>query len=251
MDDYDDGAAAVEAYLRHLEQPSRLEQLLAVDAIRGFLDRDGDWSARERRGWTLDRRRRLRARCAAIVSVPRWKEDVATGLEAQDGVAFGLADRAARVIGIDTWEKHYARLRAGNDGSWYAVMQTRDPARVDRVIALAEGRLPLARIATGPADELGLGPQWGPHGNLDFVLQDLHRFPGKGWTLISAGLRSPDVRNRHMALRAFSRWGRPRWPRGAEALLRAARAAEPDERVRGAIDEVLAGRALPEPGRAE
>jgi hypothetical protein len=45
-------------------------------------------------------------------------------------------------------------------------------------------------------------------GALDFILQDLRRFPGKGRPLIRAGLQSPVVRNRNMTVRALAAWGR-------------------------------------------
>jgi hypothetical protein len=65
------------------------------------------------------------------------------------------------------------------------------PARIDRVVALAEQVLTLDAIATGPAREIGIGRAWASHRHLDFVLQDLRRWPGKGWPLIHAGMRSP------------------------------------------------------------
>jgi hypothetical protein len=164
-------------------------------------------------------------------------------LESQDAQTFYDADAAARALGMDTWDTHYRRLEAGGDG-WYQAMQTSDPERVDRVVALAERRLPLESIACGPANELGLGPAWSAHSGLDFVLQGLSPFPGKGWPLIRAGLRSPVVRNRHMALRALAGWGRDRWPDDAAGLLRGALAREMDEDVREAIQKVLDGKPL-------
>jgi len=92
-----------------------------------------------------------------------------------------------------------------------------------------------------------MGPQWADHDHLDFVLQDLRRFPGKGWPLIHAGLRSPVVRNRHMALRALSRWGRDRWPQETQALLERALADEPDDSVRAELHTVLAGKQINDP----
>lgn len=64
---------------------------------------------------------------------------------------------------------------------------------VSLVNQFAEETLPLQEIASGPADSLGLGPEFRHHSALGFVLQDLRRFPGKGWPLIRAGLQSPVV----------------------------------------------------------
>jgi hypothetical protein len=62
-----------------------------------------------------------------------------------------------------------------------------------------------------------------------------------------AGIRSPVIRNRHMALRALSRWGIERWPSGAEAVLRATLADEPDKDVRAEIELLLAGNQIEDP----
>jgi hypothetical protein len=129
----------------------------------------------------------------------------------------------------------------------YFLMQTPDPARIDRVLALAEKKIALDQISTGPAKEMGIGPSWAHHGHLDFVLQDLRRFPGKGWLLIQTGIRSPVIRNRHIALRALSAWGKDKWPSDAEALLKTALSDEPDGNVRSALEAVLAGKPIEEP----
>lgn len=118
-------------------------------------------------------------------------------------------------------------------------MQTDDPIRLDRVVRLAEERLPLKDIARGPSDELGFGSEFRAHSALDFVLQDLRRFPGKGWSLIRAGLHSPVTRNRNMAVRALSAWERTSWPPETELLLRRAMKAEPNEGTRESMRKVL------------
>jgi hypothetical protein len=233
ISDYADGAAVAELYLKHLgEAPTKLEQLIAVDALLRFLDRSD---------WPSELRARLRERCVAIEKLPHWSELVRGALASTDRVTFARADQAARALAIDTWPHHFARLEAGIDDGWYFVMQTDDPDRVDRVIALALERIPLGAIATGPGDELGLGVQWAPHGALDFILQDLGRFPGKVWPLIRAGLRSPVVRNRNMAIRAFSKWDRARWPDDARAVLERAVAEEPRTDVRARLEAVMRG----------
>jgi hypothetical protein len=247
VDDYADGPLVVTRYLHHLgAEPSRLEQLLAVNAIKEFVCRERDWTGPEGRGWTAALRATLHAQCQMLEALPRWKSATAAGLESDDESGFWLAQRAAHVLGIDAWEKHYRRLQAGKD-DWYFAMQTSDSERIDRVVVLAEQRLPLDAIATGPAEETGMGPEWSAHGQLDFVLQDLRRFPGKGWTLICAGLSSPVIRNRHMALRALSPWQREQWPPDAEQRLRRALELEMNKDVRDEIRMVLDGTPIPEP----
>lgn len=248
INDYADGAAVAELYLKHLgPQPRSLDQLVVVDHLLHFLDQPGDWKAREARSWTPELRARLRLQCAQIEKQPYWPAMIHDGLQSTDRIAFATADDAARALAIDTWNEHFARLEAGDDFEWYAVMQTDDPARIDAVVALAEQRIPLDKIGTGPAKELGIGPQWSDHSHLDFVLQDLRRFPGKGWPLIKAGVRSPVIRNRHMALRALSKWGKSRWPSEVQPVLEAALKDEPDQDVKTELQTVLAGKTIDEP----
>lgn len=118
---------------------------------------------------------------------------------------------------------------------------TDDPERIDRVIALAVERLPLERMATGPADEDRFGPASEHHEDLGLVLGELWRFPGKGWPLIRAGLLSPVIDNRGTAVGALSAWTKESWPPEAEALLCTAHEREPDARTRELIHKVLAG----------
>ena len=246
MDDYADGAVVAERYLHHLgAEPKEIGYLVGVDYIQRFLDEDhANWNARESRGWTPELQEKLRAQIKAIKALPHWKEVIGAALASEDRLVFSQADQAATAVGIDTWDHHFARLESGADDGWYFVMQTEDPARIDRVVSLAEKTLPLDSMASGPADEMGLGADWVNHGHLDFVLQDLRRFPGKGWTLIRTGVRSPVIRNRHMALRALSAWGVDKWPGDAKALLETTLEDEPDEDVRKEIRMLLSGKQL-------
>ncbi|HEX6276428.1 MAG TPA: HEAT repeat domain-containing protein [Polyangiaceae bacterium] len=245
IDDYIDGAAVVERYLVHAwSNPSDLDVLITAARIGQFLDQEADWSQRASRGFTPKLREELRDKVAALKALPHWKPNVTAALSSTDSRTFERATRAADALGIDTWEYYFARLEAGRGDGWYFVMQTDDPGRLDRVLELAERRLPLDEIATGPAGELGLGPKWVSHGYLDFVLQELGRFPEKGWPLIRAGLRSPVTRNRHMALRALSTWELSTRPADANAVLRKALQDEPDDDVREELEAVLSGRPL-------
>jgi hypothetical protein len=147
------------------------------------------------------------------------------------------------MLGIDAWEVYFERLKRG-ENQWYFVMQTNDQERVERVIEFAEKTLPLKEIASGPSNSLGLGPEFQHHRALDFVLQELRRFPDKGWSLIRSGLQSPTVRNRNMAVQALAAWDRTVWPVEAEGLLNRAIEAEPKDETRAIMEKALAGKSL-------
>lgn len=244
--EYEDGAEAAELYLAHLRRrPQRgLEHLLAARAIEQFLDEEDGEAQDPDLGW-IERREALLEHARAVLARPDWPEIIQNGLASSDSQLFQQAAEAAGVIGMDVWALYFERLEQGED-LWYFAMQTDDPERIDRVVALAEERLPLDLIAAGPADELGFGPEFREHGALDFVLQDLRRFPGKGWPLLRAGLQSPVVRNRNLAARALAAWGRSAWPPEAEFLLRSALAHEPKEGIREILARVIAGEPLEE-----
>jgi hypothetical protein len=220
----------------------------ALERIEEFLtDDEGPWEERASRGWAEERRLRLRASCGSLLDGPAARRAVEEGLAPSEGwVVDSAAQLAPRVV-LDPWPVQFRRLSAGED-CWYQAMQTDDPAQVDRVLALAEDRIPLLEVATGPSNSLGFGAEFRHHRALDWILQDLRRFPGRGWPLIHAGLRSPVTRNRHMALAAFAHWERRGWPPEAELLLRQALAEEPDEQVRERLRRVLAGEPLEERG---
>ena len=248
MDDYDDGALAVELFLGHLESSAAtLDDFIHVHAIKQFLDDDkADWGCRAEQGWTRERRTELRATCDRILGRPEWSDLARHGLASDDDMEFHRANRVAEAIGFETWDYHWERLQAKPTDSsrWYQVMSRCDQGRIADVIAFAEQNIDLEKIATGPADEMGIGRGWEHHQCLDYVLQELGKFAGCGNRLIRAGLRSPVVRNRNFALRAMSAWGHDRWDDDLRGALEAALRIEPEEDVRERMKTVLRGARL-------
>jgi hypothetical protein len=88
---------------------------------------------------------------------------------------------------------------------------------------------------------LGLGPEFAAEHALDYVLQDLGRFPGHGWNLVRAGLESRVVPVRNMATRALNAWPRTAWPAAAADALEQAAQAEPNDKTRASMNQALAG----------
>jgi hypothetical protein len=79
---------------------------------------------------------------------------------------------------------------------------------------------------------------------MDFIVQDLRRFPGVGWSLVEVALRGRSIRLRNMAVRALDAWGKPNWPPEAPRLVREAMAREPREELRETFEAILAGRPI-------
>ena len=169
-------------------------------------------------------------------------------MHSADELEFYRAHGVASVLGIDAWPYHWERVRQKplDSGRWFHVMKSCPQDRIADVIALAEATIPLGQIATGPGTELGVGPGFEAHSCLDFILQDLDRFPGHGLRLIEAGLQSPVVGNRNMAIKALVAWGRNTWPADVALLLKQARQREPEADVRRRIENAMAGKPLEE-----
>lgn len=239
---YADGVAAVEAYLGHvLQRPGTMQQFLVVHDIRRLCnDPEKDWTALTAAGWTPERRASIEQSARGFLARDHWRALAAAGLGASDPAEFDLAVEVARALGLDTWDQEFRHLLDGED-RWRGVMQTADPERADRVIALALERIPLAEVATGPADEDAVGPRFRHHSNLGWVVDGLERFPGKGLPLVHAALRSPVWSNRLYAVNALEAWRETHWGPETRALLETAAALEPDDWLRERMEEVLGG----------
>ena len=90
IDSYEDGAAAVESYVRHLTANAvSIPDLLGVAAVKTFLSNEGtDWGQRATRGWTPELRTKLIEQCVAIVERPMWRPLVRADLDAKDDSRF-------------------------------------------------------------------------------------------------------------------------------------------------------------------
>lgn len=248
IDDYEDARPVIETYLDHMASSAEtVEDFLHVNSVKGYLGEDDSrWAGRYEAGWTAECRDRLRSLCESILGRPEWAGRVQAKLGSHDELDFAHADQAAKAMGIDTWDIHWRRLqeKPTDPGRWYHVMALCDEGHIGNVIEFAEAKIDLTRIATGAGDELGLGRGFEPHSCLDYVLQELRRFPGRGGRLIEAGLKSPVVRNRNMAVAALADWSRGEWPSGIDTSLEQAAGCEPDEGVRERMHKALRGEPL-------
>ena len=248
IDDYEDARPVMESYLGHMESSAEtVEDFLHVNSVKGYLNEDDSrWAGRLDAGWTAECRGRLRSLCDSVLGRPEWPDRVRSDLGSKNELEFAHADQAAKALGIDTWDIHWQRLREkpADPGRWYHVMALSDENSIGTVIEFAETNLDLTTIATGAGNELGLGRGFEQHSCLDYVLQELRRFSGRGGTLIEAGLKSPVVRNRNMAVAALAGWSRGEWPNGLDTSLEQAAVCEPDEGVRERMLKALRGEPL-------
>ena len=217
IEDYAEAPRAADAYLRHLtrrpeHRPLELVHLLVAEQLREFIgpageELDDDETLREL-GWTLELRARVLDMCEKVAARPGWAEQVEAGLDDESLARFHQADAAAQLLDIDAWPHHMRRVQADpcRSPSWFRLVSTEDDERLEQALTLARELLPLAEIATGPADESGLGPEWDVHDTLLDVVQSLVDRPGRGLDLVDAALRSPVVRVRRGALLVLATW---------------------------------------------
>jgi hypothetical protein len=241
MDDYEHSAEVLQAYVNHVAKTADLDlrhMVTVMNILRYLIEvrRDSKFI----HGWTKDLAERMYAQCEAITQEKRWRSLIARGLKSSDESVFYTANTAARDLAMDTWAVHFKRIQKDPlKASWFGLMEQTDGSRIDEVIDLAISSLPLDKIASGPDNALGFGPGFAAHTALDYVLQLIRGFPGRGWPLIRAGLQSPVTRNRNMAFNAFSSWPREQWPADAYALLQQASRLEPNEDLKQRLSEAV------------
>jgi hypothetical protein len=203
IDSYPASARALEHLVRHLEgRCDSLARLERVSQLAEWLAADDPeaWEARREAGWDDELRQDLLQVCQAVLARPGWRQRVRRAFrddEEQRHRAWSLAP----AVGLDLWEEAFARLTEDPTDGWlyHCLCREDDPGRLARLVAFAEEHLPLAEVATGPADLLGLGAGFEAHGCLDGLLQRMAQGDVFSEALVAAALRSPVVRNRHLA----------------------------------------------------
>jgi hypothetical protein len=243
IDDYPHAPEAVRRYLEHAADAPDLSlaHLLCIARLKHFVSNEDGWEQRLSLGWTAEMREMARVMCSDLIDCPEWKDKVFRGLKSEANQVFYQADSAAQQLGISTREIHFDKVRAAplTSFSWYRLLQQTDEAQIAEVLDFAARALPLEEIATGPADSLGFGERYEAHRALDWILQDLKRFPERGWNFLRTGIQSPVTRNRNMALNAILEWPRAAWPEDAEWLLRGALQSEPNGNLRERLKKAL------------
>lgn len=167
--------------------------------------------------------------------LPLIKQSLQTNDKKQFGIAINLYDR----LGFDAWPLRFEHQKYNDSSQWYDLMQTDDAQRVQETIQLAKQKYDFFSIATGPELVTGFGTTFQEHYVLDFILQDLHRFPGVGEDLIVVGLNSPVIRSRNLALKAIEGWDRQIWSTELKNELEKLAKIEPDVETKQSVITLL------------
>ena len=218
LGDYAAGAAATAAFLHHFERPA--STILDFDLAATLHDRAVIEPGGERKvlPWSAEERATVVRLARSILDRPGWREAVVAAFD--DPSLRFLAVHLAKRFDLPTRERLIAWLRQDPlESSWWYLLCVRPTAEeVDEVLALAGEILDVEAIATGPADELGLGPGFERDSCVGYIAQALKGipsiasrpatpgFPGRGEEVLFAALRSRVVRNRRLAMSALEAW---------------------------------------------
>ena len=239
LSDYEHGCAAIGRFLYHGQKRfGTAGHYWLLFKLKERLDAHLSGANKMDQDWTAAKTKAIVATLDAELSDAKWPSVISRALAEGERQEFWSASRVSASLGIDPWPNFYQRTEAGED-YWWDLMRGADDTRIDQVLELAEKRIPLDLIGTGPAKSMGMGSEFAAHGALDFILQELDKFPGKGWKFVKTGLQSPVIRNRNMAIRALTGWGRENWPQGAISLIEGAISVEPDPSVKDRLTALL------------
>ncbi len=122
-----------------------------------------------------------------------------------------------------------------------------DEAFRREAIELYRQQLPPDSIHPGPGTALGLGEEYWRESALEFILQELRRYPLEGMDLVETALKAEPVRTRFGALNVLRHWVSLEKKPLSELLqelcplLESLKDAEPDDDIKAGVEELLSG----------
>ena len=152
----------------------------------------------------------------------------------------------AKEIGLDYREDVFCAMKSDlKKRSHLCIYLMDDPVYKDRTLELFRKELSLADMKTSPGTTLGFGDKYWKQSAVEFVLQELKRYPLEGVDFVETGLQSEPIRCRNLALNALENWVKEKSTRLSELLpemqelLLTLREIEPDEKVKKRMDELI------------
>ena len=238
MHDYEAGANVCLCYLAQLAQHqlTDINTLRILQIMQDFVVNQIDDSYPN---WNDDIKAKLKTTITDLIQQEHWLPLVKESLQTNDQSLFWVATDVYTRLGYDAWDARFEHQKRYQNDQWFYLMQTDDNRRIEQVITLAKQQNDFSLVATGPALEYGLGMEYQVHNVLDFILQELNRFPGIGEDFILIGLNSPVVRNRNMALKAIEGWDRQIWSTELKNELEKLAKIEPDVETKQSVITLL------------
>ncbi|WP_438447089.1 limonene hydroxylase [Gorillibacterium sp. sgz5001074] len=248
IDDYEHAPRVIAEFVRLArEMCLSAKHLSILMSLHDFLVQDEEkWAKRMVAGWTDQLRSDIRDACQRVISDSKWSAVVMDAVNSINSLDRYYGVACAEKLGMDIWDNLYNQLMQNpeQDLHYFQLMKSDDPNRIRKLVQLVAEHLPLEQIAAGPGKEMGLGKEYAAHRNLGIILQSLDRFEGIGKGLILAGLNSPVISNRNMAMKALEGWSVASWGDQLVAAINHLSEVEPDDAVKERVHKLREAKGL-------
>ena len=81
-----------------------------------------------------------------------------------------------------------------------------DPDYVEPVLAIFREKAPPEKLEQGPRDEFGFGENYETDQQINYMLQNLDDYPGKGTDYLLRAISAPTIRSRFLTVRILKAW---------------------------------------------
>lgn len=207
---YQDAAQTINLYMKHtLGKRDNLSYLLTYDSVYDYVtDMDKEWETAADNGWNETNRNEIAQTLREEIKSKTWEELVIKSANTENDIDFWVSNKAAKILNINLYHVHWKRLLEDplNSAKWFDIMDSATKEHIDDVLEYAANIIPLTAISTGADELLGLGKEYNLHRIINFILQSLDKYEGKGDAILIASLKSPVISNRNMAIRALDSW---------------------------------------------
>lgn len=167
---------------------------------------------------------------------------------ASEAVKSGRAISLAEELHLDYKADILALMESAfRDKNHLCGILMKDPEYKEQVIELYRRKLSLSEMKTLPTESLGLGQNFWRQSALEFLLQELRRYPLEGQDFVATAMQSAPIRTRNMGLSVLEMWVAAKKIPLSElvpkmwTLLCELREIEPKEDVKKRMDRLIDG----------
>lgn len=241
---YQDAADVINLYIKHtLGKRDNLSYLLTYDSIYNYVtDTDLEWDQFKENDWSEEKRNEIAKTLKEEFQNEAWKEFIIKSANSENEEEFWIINRAAKMLNMNLFNIHWERLQKNSldHTRWFDILDSATNDNIDDVLEYAIKTIPLEEISTGADELMGLGEDYNLHIIVDFLVQSLDKFEGKGEAIILAALKSPVIRNRNMAIRVLDNWSIVYITQELKDAMKDAEKTEPNEDVKEGMRKLLA-----------
>ncbi len=243
MSGYNEAEETIQNYIKHAKLlPLNIGNFITLHRIKDYLEESPEqneilknWDQNELSNSLID--------IHEILISKDWTSEVTKALDSADNVEFWYGKQAAQKLGIDITDTLWKRLEKFplKCNSWHDLITYVKHDNPQTLIDKAFDLLPIEEISTGPKNTMGTGPDWEKYQSLGFIISFLENHPTLGEKLILAGLNSPVISNRNVAIRTLQAWTSDNWSSKINTELHNLKEIEPTEATKANLEKLLNG----------